>query len=64
MEAVNFKIGQKFENIRADEICEIIRITEKTLFFEAVSDYCTVEIKKSISNVSNLINTRRWELID
>lgn len=64
MTIVEFKIGQKFENLRAGEICEVIRITEKTVFFKAVSEYCTVELKKSISNVTNLLKTRRWELVN
>ena len=57
------EIGNKFENLRANEICEVLRITEKTIFFKAVSDYCTVEIKKSISNVTNLLKTGQWEQI-
>jgi hypothetical protein len=64
MKVINFIVGQKYENIRAGEICEVIRITEKTVFFKAISEYCTVEIKKSILNVTNLVKIGQWELVN
>lgn len=54
-------INEKFLNVRCDEVATIIRMTDKVCFLSCKSDYGTFEIKKSISNILNLIKTGQWE---
>ena len=57
-------LNDSFLNVRCDEIATIIRMTDKTAFLSCKSEYGTFEIKKSISNILNLIKTGQWELIN
>ena len=57
------KTDQSFLNVRCDEVATIIRMTDKVCFLSCKSDYGTFEIKKSISNILNLIKTGQWETI-
>ena len=60
----NLNLNDSFLNVRCDEIATIIRMTDKTAFLSCKSEYGTFEIKKSISNILNLIKTGQWELIN
>lgn len=59
----NLNLNDSFINVRYDEVATIIRLTNKTAFICCKSEYGTFEIKKSISNILNLIKTGQWELI-
>lgn len=56
------KTNQSFLNVRCDEVATIIRMTGKVCFLSCKSEYGTFEIKKSISNILNLIKTGQWQL--
>ena len=60
----NLNLNDSFINVRYDEVATIIRLTNKTAFLSCKSEYGTFEIKKSISNILNLIKTGQWELIN
>lgn len=60
----NLNLNDSFLNVRCDEIATIIRMTDKTAFLSCKSEYGTFEIKKSISNILNLIKTGQWERIN
>ena len=56
-------LNDSFLNVRCDEVATIIRMTDKTIFLSCKSDYGVFEIKKSISNILNLVKTGQWELM-
>ena len=55
--------ADRFLNVRFDEIATVVRLTEKVAFLSYQSEYGVSEIKKSISNIQNLVNTKQWERI-